>query len=104
MGAYSIIAGWRQYASCRARTDRPEVAVDLPPPLHQVVIHLQSEEEPFRHSEIAREPEVGVGGEVTVAHQHLVYAAGGPRGVPRPTHSSSVHSESGAHRGGFSAE
>src|SRR5438552_17606636 len=77
MAAYSIPAGWWQSVSCGARTDRLEVTVDLPPPLHQVVIHLQSKEEPFRHSEIAREPEVRVGGDVAFAEHDLIDAAGG---------------------------
>src|SRR5882724_6561513 len=77
MGAYSIPAGWGQSASCGARTDRLEITVNLPTPLHQVVIHPQSKEEPLRQSEIACEPEVGVGGDVALTQHDLVDAAGG---------------------------
>src|SRR5216684_7907814 len=75
MGSYSTAILRRQSRSCRARADGLEIAVDFPTPLHQIVVHLKPEEEPFRQAEIAGEPQVGVGGDISLAQHDLVDAA-----------------------------
>src|SRR5438045_2307394 len=60
---------------CRARPDRLEIAIDLAPPLHQIEVHLQPEKEPFRYAEIAREPQIGISSNVSLAQHDLVNAA-----------------------------
>jgi hypothetical protein len=57
------------------RADGFQIAVDLAPPLHQIVVHLQAEKEPFRQAEIAGEPQIGVGGDIPLAQHDLVDAA-----------------------------
>jgi hypothetical protein len=61
----------------RAGADRFQVAIDLAPPLHQVVVHLQPEEEPLGETEISRESQISVCGDVTLAQHDLVDTAGG---------------------------
>jgi hypothetical protein len=42
--------------------------------LHQLIIGLQTDEETVRHFEIARQPQVGVGGDGALAQDDLVDA------------------------------
>src|SRR6185295_2375649 len=65
----------RPSGSRRARPYRLQVAVNLTSPLHQVVVHLQAKKESFRETEIAREPKVGIGGDVSLAQNNFVDAA-----------------------------
>src|ERR1700730_8567973 len=58
-----------------ARADGLQVAVDFAPPLHQIIIHLQSEKKPLRQTEVACEPQIGVGGDIALAEHDLVDAA-----------------------------
>ncbi len=37
-----------------------KIVADLPPPLHQVVVRLQPEKEPFADAEVARQAQVGI--------------------------------------------
>jgi hypothetical protein len=45
---------------CGAWSNGLEIAIDFPPSLHQIIIHLQAEKEALRQSEIARQPQVGL--------------------------------------------
>src|ERR1700757_1955910 len=75
MGSYSTATRRRQPRSCRARPDGLEIAVDFPTPLHQIVVHLQSEEESFREAEIAGKPQICVGSDISLAQHDLVDTA-----------------------------
>jgi hypothetical protein len=74
MGCY-ITSQSKEARLCGARPDRFEIAVDLTPPLHQIIVHLQAEKEAFRQAEIAREPKVSVGSNISLAQHDLVDAA-----------------------------
>src|SRR5882724_9989667 len=69
--------------SCRARTDRLQVAVDLPPPLHQIVVHLKPQEKSLGHAKIPRKPEVRIGRDISLAQHDLVDAARRDMNRPR---------------------
>jgi hypothetical protein len=58
-----------------ARPDRFEITVDLAPPLHQIVVHLQAKKEPFGQAKITREPQIGVGSDIPFAKHDLIDAA-----------------------------
>ncbi|KKB12604.1 hypothetical protein VE25_06720 [Devosia geojensis] len=66
-GEWGLSGSWR---------DRLEVALYSPPSFHQVVICLQAEEKSFRHAEIPRQSQIGIGCHRPLAEYDLVDTAG----------------------------
>jgi hypothetical protein len=66
---------YRIPGSRQAARDGFQVAVDLSPALHQVIVHLQAKEEPFREAaKITRQPKIGIRGNVPFAQHDLIDA------------------------------
>jgi hypothetical protein len=65
---------YRIPGSRQAARDGFQVAVDLSPALHQVIVHLQAKEEPLREAKITRQPKIGIRGNVPFAEHDLIDA------------------------------
>ena len=53
-------------------TNRLQIRSDLPPSLHQIIVHLKAQEKPFRNAEITRQSQIGIRRNVPLSQHDLV--------------------------------